>query len=43
MNNEIIKSTSLELNIKANQVEAVLKMLEEGNVTTAYIAKITGL
>jgi len=38
MNSEIIKSTSLELNIKVNQVETVLKLLEEGN-TIPFIAR----
>ncbi len=38
MNNDIIKSTSLELNIKETQVETVLKLLEEGN-TIPFIAR----
>jgi len=38
MNTEIIKSTSLELNIKQSQVETVLKLLEEGN-TIPFIAR----
>jgi len=38
MNSEIIKSTSLELNIKSSQVEAVLNMLSEGN-TIPFIAR----
>lgn len=38
MNQDIIKSTSLELNIKPNQVEAVLKLLEDGN-TIPFIAR----
>lgn len=38
MNAEIIKNTSLELNIKASQVEVVLKLLSEGN-TIPFIAR----
>lgn len=38
MNNEIIKNTSLELKIKASQVEAVLKLLEDGN-TIPFISR----
>ena len=38
MNKEIIKNTSLELNIKASQVEAVLKLLEDGN-TIPFISR----
>ena len=38
MNQDIIKNTSLELNIKNNQVEAVLKLLKDGN-TIPFIAR----
>ena len=38
MNQDIIKNTSLELNIKINQVETVLKLLEDGN-TIPFIAR----
>lgn len=38
MNQDIIKNTSLELNIKSNQTEAVLKLLEDGN-TIPFIAR----
>ncbi len=38
MNQDIIKATSLELNIKTNQVEAVLKLLSDGN-TIPFIAR----
>ena len=38
MNQDIIKNTSLELNIKNNQVEAVLKLLKYGN-TIPFIAR----
>ena len=38
MNSEIIKNTSLELNIKQTQVETVLKLLSEGN-TIPFIAR----
>ena len=38
MNSEIIKSTSLELNIKESQVETVLKLLSDGN-TIPFIAR----
>ena len=38
MNQDIIKNTSLELNIKVNQVEAVLKLLSDGN-TIPFIAR----
>ncbi|HPF83315.1 MAG TPA: Tex family protein [Bacilli bacterium] len=38
MNTDIIKEISIDLNIKSNQVEAVLKMLEEGN-TIPFIAR----
>ena len=38
MNTEIIKNTSLELNIKQSQVEATLKLLEDGN-TIPFIAR----
>ncbi len=38
MNSDIIKNTSLELNIKPTQTEAVLKLLEEGN-TIPFIAR----
>ena len=38
MNQDIIKSTSLELNVKINQVESVLKLLSEGN-TIPFIAR----
>ncbi|MEG2322364.1 MAG: Tex family protein [Bacilli bacterium] len=38
MNNEIIKNTSLELNIKVSQVETVLKLLSDGN-TIPFIAR----
>ena len=38
MNQDIIKQTSIELNIKPHQVEAVLKLLSEGN-TIPFIAR----
>jgi len=38
MNQDIIKQTSIELNIKINQVEATLKLLEDGN-TVPFIAR----
>lgn len=38
MNENIIKNTSLELNIKPKQVETVLKLLSEGN-TIPFIAR----
>jgi len=38
MNKDIIKNTSIELNIKESQVEVVLKLLEEGN-TIPFIAR----
>ena len=38
MNQDIIKNTSLELNIKSNQTEAVLRLLEDGN-TIPFIAR----
>ena len=38
MNQDIIKNTSIELNIKAKQVETVLKLLSEGN-TIPFIAR----
>lgn len=38
MNTEIIKSTSIELNVKDSQVETVLKLLEDGN-TIPFIAR----
>ena len=38
MNQDIIKNTSLELNIKNNQVEAALKLLKDGN-TIPFIAR----
>ena len=38
MNENIIKNTSIELNIKETQVETVLKMLSEGN-TIPFIAR----
>ena len=38
MNENIIKNTSIELNIKEIQVETVLKMLSEGN-TIPFIAR----
>jgi len=38
MNKDIIKNTSLELNIKENQVEVVLNLLAEGN-TIPFIAR----
>ena len=31
MNQEIIKTISEELNVRVNQIEAVLSLLEEGN------------
>ena len=38
MNNEIINEIANNLNIKSNQVEAVLKLLEEGS-TIPFIAR----
>ena len=38
MNKEIIKEIAQELNIKIEQVEAVLTLLEEGN-TIPFIAR----
>ena len=38
MNKEIIDEISNNLNIKNNQIEAVLKLLEEGN-TIPFIAR----
>ena len=38
MNENIIKNTSVELNIKPKQVETVLKLLSEGN-TIPFIAR----
>ena len=38
MNQDIIKQTSIELNIKITQTEAVLKLLEDGN-TVPFIAR----
>jgi len=38
MNQDIIKNTSLELNIKPEQVEVTLKLLSEGN-TIPFIAR----
>lgn len=38
MNQDIIKQTSIELNIKPHQVEAVLKLLSDGN-TIPFIAR----
>ena len=38
MNKDIIKNTSLELNIKETQVEVVLNLLSEGN-TIPFIAR----
>ena len=38
MNTEIIKNTSLELNIKTSQTETVLKLLSDGN-TIPFIAR----
>ncbi len=38
MNNDIIKSTSIELNIENKQVETVLNLLKEGN-TIPFIAR----
>ena len=38
MNNEIINEISTDLNIKSNQIESVLKLLEDGN-TIPFIAR----
>ena len=38
MNKEIIAEIALELNVKENQVESVLKLLEDGN-TVPFIAR----
>ena len=38
MNKDIIKQLSIELNIKEKGIEAVLKLLEEGN-TIPFIAR----
>ena len=38
MNQDIIKEIAIELNVKNNQVESVLKLLEEGN-TVPFIAR----
>ena len=38
MNKEIISEIAIELNVKSNQVESVLKLLEEGN-TVPFIAR----
>jgi len=38
MNKDIIKEISIELNIKTNQIESVLSLLEEGN-TVPFIAR----
>ena len=38
MNNEIIKTMSIELNIKDKQIETVLNLLSEGN-TIPFIAR----
>ena len=38
MNKEIISEIAIELNVKSNQVESVLKLLEEGN-TIPFIAR----
>ena len=38
MNKEIISEIATELNVKSNQVESVLKLLEQGN-TVPFIAR----